>query len=559
MEGINIFVGRNNAGKSTVLKALQLMKGNLNTLSNISNRGNVFASMKPMFVFDVDELAELHIDNFERALYNKAERKEITLSVQISGCKFTIVLDGQNIEQNSYYVAVPYNFIELENDAFHLTFNFQTRDLHFSLMSELGKQNEQKLAVLKKERNSYTNTIAKAEIEYRELSAKIHGEQAHLLSTVNMVDVVSQRQKIETILKNCQKQLEYIEKDIAQLEKENSGLTDIYINNVPDYSDTVKANIIDHIFKIISYYAYNPLTLDQRTKEYKQAMETQEKIKAIHDDLMAVNSEFVSALSDFNMEYIHAHAASQKVIYLKEDKTDVLSKSLSEFCKARIFLCQKESGFVKRWMRRFEIGEDFRIKDVDSAGYMLRIFEEGEDPKKDTGMNLADKGTGSIQIMTLLFSLAIIMHKVETEPYFPTVLIEEPEQNIHPKLQSLLADLFLDFWKSISEYMDSQLIIETHSEYLIRRTQVIVSEENYKTEEDLLENNPFNVVYFDKESQEYPFYNMEYNTAGGFKRSFMPGFFDEASKLDMEIIRKERELGNNIPMDANSLTKLLNG
>ena len=29
---INIIVGRNNAGKSTVLKALQLIKGNLNTL-----------------------------------------------------------------------------------------------------------------------------------------------------------------------------------------------------------------------------------------------------------------------------------------------------------------------------------------------------------------------------------------------------------------------------------------------------------------------------------------------------------------------------------------------
>ena len=557
--GINIFVGRNNAGKSTVLKALQLMKGNLNTLSNISNRGNIFASMKPMFVFDVDELAELHIDNFDRALYNKAERKEITLSVQISGCKFTIVLDGQNIEQNSYYVAVPYNFIELENDAFHLTFDFQTRDLHFSLMSELGKQNEQKLVVLKKERDSYTNNIAKAEIEYRELSAKIHGEHAHLLSTVDMIDVVSQRQKLETILKNSQKQLTNIEKDIAKLEKENSGLTVININNLPDYSDSVKVNIIDHIFKIISDYAYTPLTLDQRTKDYKQANETQEKIKAIHDDLMAVNSEFLSALSDFNMEYIHAHAASQKVIYLKEDKTDVLSKSLSEFCKVRIIPGQKEWNFVKKWMKRFEIGEDFRIKDVDSAGYMLRIFDEGEDPDKDTGMNLADKGTGSIQLMTLLFSLAIIMHKVETEPYFPTVLIEEPEQNIHPMLQSLLADLFLEFRKSISEYMDFQLIIETHSEYLIRRTQVIVSEANYKTEEDLLENNPFNVVYFDKESQECPFYNMEYNTAGGFKRCFMPGFFDEASKLDMEIIRKERELGNNIPTDANSLTKLLNG
>ena len=111
---INIFVGRNNSGKSTVLKALQLMKGNLNTLSNISNSNNVFASMRPMFVFDVDELAELHIDNFERALYNKATRKEITLTATINDCFFKIVLDGQSVEQNSYYVAIPYNYIELK-------------------------------------------------------------------------------------------------------------------------------------------------------------------------------------------------------------------------------------------------------------------------------------------------------------------------------------------------------------------------------------------------------------------------------------------------------------
>lgn len=559
--GINIFVGRNNAGKSTVLKALQLMKGNLNTLSNISNRGDISAPMKPMFVFDVDELAELHIDNFDRALYNKAERKEITLSVEVSECKFTIVLDGQNIEQNSYYVAVPYNFIELENNSFHLTFDFQTRDLHFSIKSDLGKQNEQKLAKLKDERHYYTASISKAETEYRDLSAKLHGEQANSLSTVDMIDVVSKRQKLESVIKNSQKQLVLIESDITKLEKEKSGLTVINIKNLPEYSDTVKVNIIDQIFKNISDYAYTPLpsSLDKRTKEFKQANEVQAKIISVYDDLMSVNSDFISALSDFDLEYIHAHAASQKVIYLKEDKTDVLSKSLSEFCKARIIPGEKEWNFVKKWMKRFEIGEDFRIKDVDSAGYMLRIFDEGEDPDKDAGMNLADKGTGSIQLMTLLFSLAIILHKVETEPYFPTVLIEEPEQNIHPMLQSLLADLFLEFRELISEYMESQLIIETHSEYLIRRTQVLVSEANYKTENDLLLNNPFNVVYFDKDSIERPFFHMEYNTAGGFKRSFMPGFFDEASKLDMEIIRKERELASNIPMDANSLANLING
>lgn len=539
--GINIFVGRNNAGKSTVLKALQLMKGNLNTLSNISNKGNIFASMKPMFVFDVDELAELHIDNFDRALYNKAERKEITLSVQISECKFTIVLDGQNIEQNSYYVAVPYNYIELENNAFHLTFDFQTRDLHFSIKSKLGKQNEQKLAALKMERDYYIKSREKAENEYNDLNAKLHGEQANLLSTVDMIDVVSQRQKLETVLKNSQKQLSLIETNITKLEKDNSSLTVLDIKNLPEYSDTVKVNIIDQIFKNISDYAYTPLTLDQRTKEYKQANEAQEIIKSIHDDLMLVNGEFVSALSDFDMEYIHAHAASQKVIYLKEDKTDVLSRSLSEFCKARIIPGNKEWNFVKKWMKRFEIGEDFRIRDVDSAGYMLRIFDESEDPNKDDGMNLADKGTGSIQLMTLLLSLAIILHKVETEPYFPTVMIEEPEQNIHPMLQSLLADLFLEFWDLISEHMESQLIIETHSEYLVRRTQLLVVKQNYQDEKHMQEENPFAVFYFDKGNKETPFTKMTYCLNGRFKEPFGRGFYDEAGSLALKLSQQEIE------------------
>ena len=542
---INIFVGRNNAGKSTVLKALQLMKGNLNTLSSISNRGNIFASMKPMFVFDVDELAELHIDNFDRALYNKAERKEITLSVLISGCKFTIVLDGQNIEQNSYYVAVPYNYIELENDMFHLTFDFLTRDMHLSIKSEADKQNEQKLSVLIKERDSLKNSFVNTEAEYKELSAKLHGEQANSLSTVDMIGVVSQRQKLESVIRNSQKRLDLLETEIVKLQKDNSGLTIIDIKNLPEYSDTVKVNIIDQLFKNISDYAYTPLTLDQRTKDYKQANESQEKIKAVHEDLMSVNRDFISALSDFDMEYIHAHAASQKVIYLKEDKTDVLSRSLSEFCKARIIPGNKEWNFVKKWMKRFEIGEDFRIKDVDSAGYMLRIFDEGENPDEDQGMNLADKGTGSIQLMTLLFSLAIIMHKVETEAYFPTVLIEEPEQNIHPMLQSLLADLFLEFQKSISEHMESQLIIETHSEYLIRRTQVIVAEKSYQDEIDLLNNNPFTVFYFDKDNVELPFYRMSYKMSGRFNESFGNGFYDAAGKLALELSDKENKQKGN--------------
>ena len=187
---INIFVGRNNAGKSTVLKALQLMKGNLNTLSSVSNRKNIFASMKPMFVFDVDELAELRIDNFERALYNKAERKEITLSATIDGCSFTIVLDGQNIEQDNYYVAVPYNFIELKDDAIHLTFDFQTRDLLLELKKNDSERFKDMLMSKKMMLDVYKRQNEQLVASLRRLNSFFHSSSEQLDIPEDMIQVV---------------------------------------------------------------------------------------------------------------------------------------------------------------------------------------------------------------------------------------------------------------------------------------------------------------------------------------------------------------------------------
>ena len=172
---------------------------------------------------------------------------------------------------------------------------------------------------------------------------------------------------------------------------------------------------------------------------------------------------------------------------------------------------------------------------------MLKIIEDGKE------MDLADKGTGSIQIMTLLFSLAVIMQKVEQDrySYYPTILVEEPEQNIHPMLQSMLADMFFDFWQSISEYKKSQLIVETHSEYIIRRTQVLVANEEYESENELNEHNPFRVYYFEKDNLDEPYYPMTYGINGRFKESFGTGFYDAAGKLALDLSNHEKTEDNN--------------
>jgi hypothetical protein len=103
------------------------------------------------------------------------------------------------------------------------------------------------------------------------------------------------------------------------------------------------------------------------------------------------------------------------------------------------------------------------------------------------------------------------------------LFIEEPEQNLHPAIQSKLAELFYE----VSSKYGIRFIIETHSEYLIRRSQVIVAENNDEKWE-----NPFAVYYF--QDNDIP-YAMAYRKDGKFSNEFGTGFFDEASNLAFKI------------------------
>ena len=133
--------------------------------------------------------------------------------------------------------------------------------------------------------------------------------------------------------------------------------------------------------------------------------------------------------------------------------------------------------------------------------------------------------------MVLLLRLATIFHNRWSDDDPTIIVIEEPEQNLHPKVQSFLADLFLE----VNKEYNCNFIIETHSEYIIRKTQVLVAQENYEDDDALKENNPFMVYYFDGDNEKKPYYQMEYRTDGKFSNEFGPGFFDIASNLAFDL------------------------
>jgi predicted ATPase len=73
-----------------------------------------------------------------------------------------------------------------------------------------------------------------------------------------------------------------------------------------------------------------------------------------------------------------------------------------------------------------------------------------------------------------------------TSPLGKTILIEQPEIHLHPKMQGELADLFIDIANvkppkkdadsGIEPELNRYLVIETHSEYLLSRLRRRISE-----------------------------------------------------------------------------------
>ena len=143
--------------------------------------------------------------------------------------------------------------------------------------------------------------------------------------------------------------------------------------------------------------------------------------------------------------------------------------------------------------------------------------------------NLADKGMGGIQLMILLMRLAIIIRTDIKNKMSTIVLLEEPEQNLHPAFQSKLSMLFYE----INKKYGIRFIVETHSEYMIRSSQVIVAKKQFCDDEVLRKENPFKVYYFPTIEEPY---QMQYRRDGNFSNEFGKGFFDEANNLLFEIL-----------------------
>lgn len=504
--GVTLLVGGNNSGKSTVVKAALLMQHFLQTKAvDYLNSGSFF----PLFSFDVDDA---HIGVFKNALFNKSTEDIIEFSFQNEDFFYVVKVAGDKNEENQSHTFGRVIFIEIIdiNQGIKYTCDYNSNRMIFSFG---GKENPMIEAQLAQIKTQYAVRVK----EFKELTEDLHSDPNTKLAQFERLKA------LEVVMKDTNEKMKSVEELLAKSKTIETYDLPLTISETRQ-NDFFVASLIRYFIN----FDESPIlsTLDKRSKEYKQLEISKNALKS-QRQFLENSIERINTAISVPLKYIYAHIARQETVYLASDRNDFMAQTLHSYKKQRIQTGDPEHEFVKRWMPKFEIGTDFEIKSIDAEAYTLDIIDE--DGSK---MPLGNKGMGSIQMMILLLQLASLMKQYRREKALkPVVMIEEPEQNLHPKLQSLLAELFYELNSDSSHNL--RFLIETHSEYIVRKSQSIVALNKYASNEIMERENPFRVYYLPKGRDAY---QMEYRIDGKFKQKFDSGFFDVSSELLFDIM-----------------------
>ena len=217
------------------------------------------------------------------------------------------------------------------------------------------------------------------------------------------------------------------------------------------------------------------------------------------------------------MYFIDSIRAYSQRFYSYDSQVSSFNSFITEFLRYKY--TEKEESFLKKWLKEFEIAENCEIRLVEGAG--CQIFLEKDKEK----INLVDLGYGVTQFLPILLKI-IYCNNIKMK----TIVIEEPETNLHPKFQSQLVDLFMDAYKTFK----INFIIETHSEYLIRKLQYLTAKGDIKPDDTLLYymGNPNPTK---REFGENQIIKIKIKKSGQLSQPFGSGFTDEASHWIKEM------------------------
>jgi len=508
---ITILTGKNNSGKSSFIKALLLFDDYISSSNQL------------IIDFTGNKLSKHKINSFKNAK-NWKKGKYFTLT--------------QNFNDS---IECSYQFIQYEKTNARLNkFQLNVIDSRLVIKFEYSKSSE----------GDYKITYSKDIIEYATLTEKIKSLESNIKSKENKIiksiaDPSLQEKdgvklssdktydsvvKLEKDINNLKIELNTKKDEIENLLKHESGTKyEIFVNSENNKRRFATKNLLELVgINIIEDFTERTTVVDVE----KPLNNNKKNFRSMPPDYFSVLSLFVE-INSIKIHHLSPNRTKQERLYIKNHENTEIETEIAQFEKTSHI-----TDFIKTWLEIFKIGEDINIRDIEGIASMVLITEN----KKI--VNLVDLGFGSGQILTILLKIANTINEIQNEKSslrslsrFQSksqgshiIIIEEPEANLHPALQSYLAFLFIEVYKKYG----IRFVIETHSEYFIRNLQLLVAERH-----DSFEKNEAIIYYMSNTKNEKRINKISINEDGSLSDKFGEGFLDEATKTALKIIQKK--------------------
>ena len=126
---------------------------------------------------------------------------------------------------------------------------------------------------------------------------------------------------------------------------------------------------------------------------------------------------------------------------------------------------QPFQAFIAGQLKSLGLIESFSVDEIAEGSNIYRAMVKTD--RMSSEVSLTDVGVGVSQVLPVLVLLFYI-------PEGSVVIMEQPEIHLHPSVQSELADVIL----TATRTRDIQVIVESHSEHMLRRFQRRIAEES---------------------------------------------------------------------------------
>ncbi|OME02014.1 hypothetical protein BSK54_12470 [Paenibacillus odorifer] len=227
--------------------------------------------------------------------------------------------------------------------------------------------------------------------------------------------------------------------------------------------------------------------------------------KAIYPHAGATDSDDVGYKGEYTAAVLEIHKQT-KVNYISPEDIELNKKTIKN---------DYLINAVLEWLQYMGVVNKVETHDRGKLGHELKVGVSTEDKWHD----LTHVGVGVSQVLPILV-LSLLANKNST------LIFEQPELHLHPRVQTRLAD----FYVSMS-YLEKQCIVETHSEYLINRLRyrTVVSDEPNFSDSIML-------YFVEKELGGSNYKPIRINKFGVIEE-WPKGFFDENEENSAAIIK----------------------